>query len=331
MTRSRYFLKRTFQTVFMIWIILTFLFLLFRLMPGEFTDVMLAEGATPESVAALEEEWGLNDPLYVQYWAYLTNMASLNVGESIQFRTPVWDYVKMRIFNTILLAVPGITIGYILGTIFGSLLGQKRGSRFEKFGIIGLIMTGAFPSFVIAIFAIIIFSLRLGLVPSSGMIPSTVYLEYQDHAWWRPYLTRDFFRHYILPVSVIAFAYLMGPTLIMRTSVVEVKNQDFVYYQRVSGLPYANRMRHLAKHSIIPVITLFPISLAQALSGLVIIELIFNWPGIGFALIQAVLARDFPIAMFVFFVAASFVVIANFMVDIIYGIIDPRISVEEEN
>lgn len=329
MSRLRFFAMRTVQTIFMLWIVITFLFFLFRLMPGDFTDIMLHDGASPEAVARFTAEWGLDQPLYVQYYQYLINFVVLDVGTSIQFRTPVFDFVKMRIFNTLILAVPAITTGYIVATLFGSLLGQKRGTRFEKVGIVGLISIGAFPGFVLGIFGIIVFSIYLGLVPSSGMIPSAVYAEHADAPWWRPYLTTAFFHRYILPFFVVAFATgFVGPTLIMRTSIVEVKGQDFMYYQKVSGLPYRKRLRNLAKHSIIPVITLYPISLAQAISGLVIIELIFNWPGIGFALVQAVLARDFPVAMFVFFVVAAAVIVANFLVDIIYGVIDPRISVE---
>lgn len=330
MSRLRFFAIRTVQTIIMLWLVITFLFFLFRLMPGDFTDIMLQQGADPDAVDRFIEEWGLDQPLYMQYYAYLTNFVLLDVGNSLQFRTPVIDFVRMRIFNTLILAVPAITTGYVIATLLGSLLGQRRGTRFEKFGIVGLISIGAFPGFVLGIFGIIIFSIYLGLVPSSGMIPSSVYAAHADAPWWRPYLTTEFAHRYILPFLVVAFATgFVGPTLIMRTSVVEVKGQDFMYYQKVSGLPYRNRLRHLAKHSIIPVITLYPISLAQAISGLVIIELIFNWPGIGFALVQAVLARDFPVAMFVFFVVAAAVIIANFLVDIIYGIIDPRISVEQ--
>lgn len=327
--RLKYFVFRTGQTIFMLWLVITFLFFLFRLMPGDFLDIMMYEGASPEAIEATRARWGLDEPLYMQYFSYLTSFVMLDIGQSLQFRVPVWDYVKIRIFNTLLLAIPAITTGYIAATIFGGILGHKRGTRFEKVGVVGLIIIGAFPSFVIGLFAIIIFAIILGVFPTSGMIPSDVYLQYSEAPWWRPYFTREFLHHYMLPFLVVAFGSgFMGPTLIMRTSLVEVKGQDFIYYKKVSGLPYRKRMSNLIKHSIIPVITLYPISIAQAVSGLVILELIFNWPGIGFALVVAVLARDYPVAMFVFFITAALVIIANFLVDIIYGIIDPRISVE---
>ena len=330
MSRSRYFVIRTLQTVFMMWALLTFLFFLFRAMPGSFVDIMMAEGANPEAIAQFEKKWNLNDPLYIQYWKYLVNFITLDVGTSIQFGANIWTYTRMKIFNTLILAIPAITTAYALATLIGSYMGTNRGSRSEKFGVISLTTLSSFPAFVLGIFVVIIFALKLNFFPSSGMIPPEVSLRFEDAPWWRPYLTTAFFSHYILPFSVIIFRFLMGPTMIMRTSVVEVLGQDFIYYQEVSGLPTSNRLRHITKHSIIPVLTLYPIQLAQAISGLVVLELIFNWPGIGHALVQAVLARDFPVAQFVFFVSASLVIISNFLVDIAYGIIDPRISVEGE-
>jgi len=115
----------------------------------------------------------------------------------------------------------------------------------------------------------------------------------------------------------------------MRTSVVEILGQDFAYFQRATGLPKINRMKHLAKHASLPVITLYPVSMTRAIGGLVLLETVFNWPGIGLALIEAVLDRDIPVVQFVFFLVAAFVVFGNFVVDIVYGYIDPRISIDE--
>jgi len=309
--------------------VLTFLFFLFRLMPGDFASLMMRQGASDAAVASFRERWGLDDPLYVQYWRYLVNFLQLDMGTSLQFRKPVWDYVAPKIFNTFILVAPSITFGYIIASVIGTVMGSNRGSKFEKYGVIALITTGAFPGFFVAILAIIAFGVHLNLVPTGSMFGVENIDRFADAPWWRPYLTVDFAAHYILPFSVIVVRYLFGPSLVMRTSVIEVMDQDFVYYQRVSGLPSLRRLRHLAKHSILPVVTLYPVSMTRALSGLVLIELVFNWPGIGFALIQAVYSRDTPVVMFVFFITAAFVIIANFVVDILYGVIDPRVSVGE--
>lgn len=329
MSKLRYYALRSVKTVFLLWIVLTILFLAVRLMPGDFTDVMLGQGADPETVEEMQEEWGLNDPLYVQYFRYLYNFVTLDPGVSTQHFEPVWDYVNVRIFNTIILALPAITAAYIVGGILGSVIGDRRGSRLERIVITFVTILGSFPGFFTAIIMIVIFASWLDIFPTGGMLTGETYRAYQDDAWWRVYLTRDFAYHYTLPFITILLRVVFGPTLVMRTSTIEVSGQDFAYYQRVSGLPYVNRLRHLSRHAVLPLITLYPISMVQAVSGLVLVELVFNWPGIGWTLIEAVQNRDYPTVQFIFFTVAALVIIANFIIDILYGVIDPRVSVEE--
>lgn len=328
MSRSRYFAVRTVQTVFLLWLILTFLFLFFRLMPGSFASRMTVAGASPEAVAAFRQKWGLNDPLYVQYYRYMVNFLAGDVGTSLRFRIPVWNYVRLKIFNSLILVAPALTVAYILGSLSGTVMGYFRGSKLERYGMVPIIFFGSFPAFYLAILMIIIFSGWLGIFPTSGMFSSTFLTNYQG-PWWQRYLTTEFLWHYILPFSTIVLRYLFIPSTIMRTSVIETMGQDFTYYHRVTGLSLAQKMKHIGKHSILPVITVYPASMTRALGGMVLVETVFNWPGIGYALVQAVLARDFPTIQFVFFLVAAFIIISNFVVDIIYGFIDPRVTVGE--
>lgn len=284
-------------------------------------------GASPETVAQFKEEWGLNDPLYVQYWRYLTNLIQGDAGTSLQYRRPVFEYVKMGIFNSFILVAPGITLAYIIGSLYGLMAGTSRGSRLERQGIVPIIFVGSFPSFFLAIVLIVIFASWLDIFPTSGMLSSETRRMFADAAWWRTYTTVDFAKHYALPFLAVVLRYLYLPSLIMRTSVVEVQGQGFSYYQRVAGLPKIQRLRHLAKHASLPVITLYPVSMTRAIGGLVLIEMVFNWPGIGYTLVTAVLSRDYPVVMFVFFLIGAFIVVANYVIDIVYGIIDPRVSV----
>ncbi len=330
MGRVRYYAMRTLQTIFMLWLAATLLFLLFRAMPGDFTDQMLFAGADPEVVEQFREDWGLNDPLYVQYYRYITNLAVGNAGMSLEYRTPVIDYIRMRLFNSLILIAPGITFAYILGSLYGLVAGMNRGSLIEKYGIVPIIFLGAFPSFVTAIFLIVIFASWLGWFPTGGIITADTRRLLAEAPWWRRYLTGDFLWHATLPFTAVVCRYLFLPSLIMRTSVFEVSGQGFTFYNRITGLPKVKRFRHIAKHASLPVITLYPVSMTRAIGGLVLIEIVFNWPGIGAALVDGVLARDYPVVQFVFFLIAAFIIIANFAVDIIYGIIDPRISVEGE-
>ena len=323
---KRYVLVRSIQTVFTLWLVLTALFVMFRSMPGDFTAQMAVAGANQEALAALRAKWGLDQPLYVQYWRYISNLAQGNLGESPVYRVPVWEFVKMRIFNTFILVAPAMTFTYILGAFIGTIAGSKRGTRLEKLGLIPVIGAGSFPAFFISIVLIVVFASWLNLFPTSGMLSAG---GSEAGTWWGPYVTPDFGIHYVLPFVAVVCRYLFIPSLIMRTSVVEVMGQDYTEYHRLTGLPTTKRLRHVAKHASLPVITIYPVSLARALGGLVLVETVFNWPGIGFTLVEAVLGRDYPVVQFVFFVVAAFVIISNFLIDLLYGVIDPRIRVED--
>lgn len=325
MSRLRYVAVRTVQTVFLLWLLLTGLFFFFRLMPGSFVDVMIFQGATQEAVAAFKEQWGLNDPLWVQYLRYVQNLLQLEAGMSVRYRVPVTEYVQMKIFNSFILIAPAITLAYVLGSIIGLLTGTRRGSLLEKYGLVPIVLAGSSPSFVLAVFAVVIFAGALGWFPTAGMLSQQVP---QDAAWWEPYLTWDFVHHWFLPFGVITLRYLLIPSMIMRTSVVEALGQDFSYYQRVVGLSEWKQKAHIAKHASLPVITLYPVSMTRAIGGLVLVELVFNWPGIGATLVSSVFARDIPVIQFVFFLVGAMVIIANFGIDLVYGIIDPRVSIE---
>lgn len=326
MSRRTYFISRTFQSFFLMWMAITLLFFFFRLLPGDFTSLMVYQGASEESIMQVRESWGLDDPVYIQYIRYMENLLQLDAGTSVQFRTPVWDYIKFKILNSFVLIAPAITAGYIAGSVLGSLMGFDRGSRFENFGLVGLIFLGSFPSFFTAIFLVVVFSLWLGWFPTSGMVSA----GHAFDAWWHVYFSKDFAMHYVLPFTAIFIRYLYLPALIMRTSIVEVMDEGFSYYYRMLGLDRMRRLRHLMRHASLPVITMYPISMTRAIGGLLLVEIVFNWPGIGFALFQGVLARDYPIVQFVFFLLAIFVIVANFTVDIVYGIIDPRISLGDD-
>lgn len=326
MSRQRYLAMRVLQTVFMLWVVMTFLFFFFRLLPGSFLDIMTFQGAGPETIARLEAKWGLNDPLYVQYGRFLWNMLNLDAGISLQYRQPVWEYVHMRIFNSFILIAPAISFSYIFGSLIGSVMGTKRGSWFEKHGLIPIIFAGSFPSFFVAILLIIIFAGWLNLFPTSGMTG----IGQTFDTWWQVYLSKSFAMHYVLPFTAVVCRYLFLPTLTMRTSVVETMGQDFSFYHRMTGLSRVNQLQHTIRHSSLPVITLYPVSMTRAIGGLVLIETVFNWPGIGYTLVQAVIFRDIPVVQFVFFLVATFVILANFSVDILYGVIDPRVSLGDD-
>ncbi len=328
MSKVRYFIKRTLITLALIYLVASALFIFFRLMPGSFIDFVAQSGADPEQLQALREKWGLNDPLYIQYINYVRNLVVGDMGTSFRFGRPVVELTAGRIITSFILIGPAITTAYILGSVYGALMGSNRGSKLEKYGLIPVTVFGTVPSFFLGILMIIVFASWLNWFPSSGMLsPSTRSALGQDPTRFAMYTTKDFWMHYILPFSTIVLRYLYLPSLVMRTSVVEVSGQDFAYYHRIKGLTKSTRLRHIMKHSSLPVITLFPVSMTRAVGGMVLVELVFNWPGIGKFLVDAVLFRDFPVVQFVFFLVAVWVILGNYLVDLLYGVIDPRVAI----
>jgi peptide/nickel transport system permease protein len=328
MADRKYILNRIFQTIFMLWFVLTFLFVLFRLMPGSYADIMLAQGGSQESIEFFREKWGLNDPLHVQYLNYIQNLVRFDAGQSLQFRSPVWEIVRGRILNTFVLIAPATIVSYLIAISIGSIMGTNRGSTLERYGTIPFIAGGMTPEFFTSILLIVVFASWLNLFPTSGIISGSKIGSYDNI--WEMYFSLDFAKHFVLPFTAGVLRQTLAPLLMMRTSVVEVLGQDFIYYHRMTGIPRFRRLRQIGKHSILPVMTLFPISMAKALSGLVLIEMVFNWPGIGFTLVEAIMNRDLPVVQFVFFIAAGFVIIMNLIIDLLYGTVDPRVDVGSE-
>lgn len=330
MSRLHYFLRRTVITAVLIFLVASALFVFFRLMPGDYTSLLVQQGMNADQVARLEAKWGLNEPFYQQYISYVTNLLTADAGVSFRHGTPVWKLVKPRIINSAILVFPAITATYVIGSVLGAVIGRYRGGLFEKSSIITVSAFHSIPDFFLGILLIVAFSQTLDIFPTSGMLSTQTSIMMQDAPFWQKFTLKEFWMHYALPFATITLYFMQYPALIMRNSVVEVSDQEFLHYHRLKGLPRLTLLRKIMRHASLPVVTLYPISLATSISGLVLIEIVFNWPGIGRLLVDSVLARDFPVIQFVFLVAAVWVILGNFAVDLLYGVIDPRVSVGDE-
>lgn len=326
MVSPRYIARRSLSTGILIWLVLTFMFILFELMPGDMASAMATVGASPSYIQNFQAQWGLDQPVHRRYLIFMKNYLTFEFGTSMRQKISVWELVGIRIFNSFILVAPALVVAYVLGSIIGTILGAQRGTALEKYGVLSAIVLGSIPGWFTGILLIVVLATWMGWFPTGGLLSPGV--SYGEETWWRVYLTGDFLRHYFLPFSTIVIRYLYVPMLLMRTTVVEVAGQDFSFYQRMVGLSRYRRLRHLAKHASLPVITNFPLSLTSALGGLVLIEIVFNWPGIGFTLVRAVLQRDLPVVRFVFILVALAIVFGNLLVDLVYGFIDPRVDIE---
>jgi peptide/nickel transport system permease protein len=279
----------------------------------------------------MRARWHLDEPIYVQYTYFFQNLTQGELGTSFRLGTPVVELVVPKIINSFILVAPAIITGYIVGSIFGTYMGINKNKPQDRYMSLGLISIGTIPEFVLGIVLVAVGAQLLGIFPTSGMVSPTFMATNPNASIIDMAMTKDFWMHYTLPFLTIALRYLFSPSLIMRTSVIEVAGQGFTYYNRMKGLPSLTRFKHLFRHASLPVLTGFPASMTRALGGVVIVEIIFNWPGIGSLLVDSVLFQDYPVVQAVFIFIAIWVILGNYIVDILYTIIDPRITLAESN
>lgn len=326
-TRLSFLLSRLLQTALVLWVVATLLFLIFRLMPGDPLVAYIDPTFTDELEQTLRRQFGLDRPLHVQYAVYLRNLMRMEFGRSFFSREPVSQVMWQVLPNTLVLTLSALLLAYAVGVLGGALLAAKRGSRIETWGIPTVLATRAAPEFWVGMLALAIFSFNLNWFPSSGTsTPGTVYT-----GWWAQVFSWDFLRHLTLPALTLAL-YLQGlPTLLMRNTMLEVMDEDFITFCRMRGLPERTiLLRHAARNALLPVVTAFALGIGYSIGGNVIIENVFSWPGLGRTLVRAVAAKDYPVAQAAFFLIALVMILMNFIADLLYSFLDPRVSYERQ-
>ena len=307
----------------MLWVVVTLLFLLFRLAPGNPLVAYIDPTFTEEQQQALLERFGLDKPLHTQYFIYLKNLAAGDLGDSFFQRRPVTDLLLEALPNTLYLTLGALLIAYLYGVFAGVLFAWTRGSKLEKAGVSFTLMSRAAPEFWVGMLLLTVFSFTLQWLPSSGATsPGTVYVSE-----WAKITSLDFWAHLILPATTLAF-YLHGlPLLLMRSNMLDVMKKDFVTFGRIIGYSETRLMfRFAARNALLPVITALALGVGYALGGNVVIEQVFGWPGLGRTLVRAVSASDYPLAQGAFFCIAVLMVFLNLLADLLYRTLDPRVQ-----
>jgi peptide/nickel transport system permease protein len=306
-----------------LWAVGTALFFLFRMMPGDPTSYIISPQMTPEARQRIIAQYGLDEPLHIQYLKFLENLATGSFGTSFHSKEPVVDVIATYLPNTLVLMLTSFIFAYAIGITLGVFAGWYRGSRFEKSTVIIALAARSVPAFWVGLMVLWIFGAELGIIPMSGMTS----LGTDPSGFFDMILSVDFIRHLVAPALVLAF-YLMGyPLLIMRTNMLEVLSEDFIDVCRAKGLTErAIMFKHAARNAMLPVLTAAAIALGYAVGGNVLIETVFAWPGIGREMVRAVLRRDFPVAQGTFIVLAGTIIILNFLADLAYGYLDPRVT-----
>lgn len=325
MQRARlvYILGRLAQTIAVMWVVVTLLFLMFRLMPGDPLAAFIDPTFTKEQADIIRKDFGLDQSLSTQYVLYMKNLLQGDFGQSFFQKKPVFE-ILMDVFpNTILLTLISLLIAYSFGAVAGAFLAWKRGTKTETAGIVLALMTRAAPEFFVGMLALSFFSFDRGWFPASGISkPGVIYDNIFEQL-----ISGDFWKHMVLPAATLA-VYLQGlPLLLMRSNMLEVLDEDFVVMSRMKGLTERRIMlAHAARNALLPLITALTIGVGYAVGGNVIIETVFSWPGIGRLLVRAVQQHDYPLAQGAFLLIAFVIIVMNFVSDVLYSFLNPRVG-----
>jgi peptide/nickel transport system permease protein len=317
-----YFVRRCVQGVIVVWILASATFVLFRLMPGDPTAVFVNDGMTQAARAEVLNEFGLDKPLGQQYLLYLANLAQGNFGLSFFYRMPVWSVIGERLLNSVFLIVPAIAAGTSIGALAGAWIGwTRRGSSVERLGVLLATIIRGTPPFIMGVLGLMVFCYWANWLPNAGMrTPGTA-----GSGFAGTYLDPDFAWHAILPLLVLALAYFPESLLLMRTAMLETRGEDYLDLVRAKGVPERRVLVHAARNSLLPVVTYVLNTIGFSIAGVVVVETVFSWPGIGRELILSVSRLDFPVAQATFFLIAVVVVTLNLLADLLYAALDPRV------
>jgi peptide/nickel transport system permease protein len=289
-------------------------FLLMHLAPGDPVSAMLPPDAPQAVVQMVRHEMGLDRPLPVQYALWLGRVARGDLGRSITTRRPVIEDIRSAVGNTFLLAVSAACLGFALGSSLGVVSAFSTGRWMDKVGSAAAIAGVSLPHYWVAILLVIVFSVELNWLPAMGMQDTGA----ETGGW-------DIARHMILPTIALSLIPTGTVSRMVRASVLEILSQDFVLTLRAKGLWSRTVARHVVKNAAPPALTLMGLQFGYLLGGSVLVETVFNWPGSGYLLNLAILQRDFPVLQGTILVLASFFVVLNLLVDVLQGVIDPRI------
>jgi len=302
---ARHLLQRVLLTLPALWLVLTLVFLMIHIVPGDPVEQMLGEGAAPGELTQLRHALGLDQPLLTQYGHYLGQLVRGDLGQSFKFQAPVRRIIFERYPATLSLAFLALLVCATIAIPAGVLAAYQRGRAADRavgvFTLFGL----AVPNFALGPVLILLFSIELGLLPVSG---------------------RGGAAYYVLPAATLGAALAAILTRMVRGSMLEELSSDYVRTARAKGLSMsAVLFRHAFRNALIPIITILGLQFGTLLAGTIVTETIFSWPGIGRLTVQAISARDYPLLQGCILVIAVSYVLVNLLTDILYAVIDPRV------
>jgi peptide/nickel transport system permease protein len=308
-------------------------FLWIRALPGSPAIALLGERATPESIAQINRQYGLDKPLPVQYWRYLKTTSRGNFGESTKSRQPVIEEFKRRFPATVELSIAAGLFSLILGIPLGFFAAKRYQGLLDHASLVVSLVGISTPIFFLALILKYIFAVKLGWLPSVGRISVLIELDHPTNFYvldailagnWEAFV--DTIKHLILPAIALGSIPLAIIARITRAAVLDVQNEDYVRTARAKGLPPITvDYRHVLRNAMLPISTIIGLQVGLLLSGAVLTETVFAFPGIGSWLVEGIKARDYPVIQAGVLFVAVIVVFVNLLVDVSYGLLNPRI------
>lgn len=320
---KKFILKRLVEIIVIFFVILTVLFILFHLAPGDPVNRMVDPNMTPEDARHLIAQLGLNQPLWLQYVYYLKNFFTGNLGISFHYGIPVLSVILSRLPNTVLLFTTSIILSAFAGIFLGKIASWHKGEKIDTWMTLGALVCHTLFLPWLALIMIWIFAYKIGWFPLNGMISAEIW---SDPSSGFVIKLLDVAHHMILPLMTLFLIHFGSYLLVMRSSMLDTLKEDYILTARAKGLEEKIiRNRHAAPNAALPVVTSVGISLAFSINGGALTETVFSWPGIGRELIFAVSNNDYPLALAAFLLTAIVVLSANLVVDVLYAYLDPRI------
>jgi peptide/nickel transport system permease protein len=272
---------------------------------GDPAVLLVEPGASQADIAAIHQQFGLDQPYIVQYWKFMTSLFQGDLGKSFYYQTPVMALYLDRLPNSLMLAFVAMGLSLAIGIPAGILASVQVGRFWDGFGKLFTLLGLSLPSFLVGLLLILVFSVYLGWLPSSGAGGPL---------------------HLIMPAFALGWYFAASHMRLTRSSMLEVLGSEYIKLARLKGLPqFMVIAKHAFKNALIPVLTLAGINLVIMVNVAVVVETVFAWPGIGRLLYEGITFRDFPVVQGVVILAGAMIVIVNLLVDILYAIIDPRI------
>ena len=323
MSFRRFLIKRTAIAAVLTLIAVSVIFVTLRLLPSDPFSGLVASGAlTAEQVERVRAMYGLDEPIYVQYLKYIQNLFTFQFGISLTQQRPVGEIIVPALMNTMVLLLPALVVTAIISSIAGMYAGWNRGSWFEQSSIVATTVFRAVPIFVTGIFLLIIFSYGLGWLPAFGMRSPLA----NPDGYLETYLSVDFLKHYILPFTATVLFYSGDFLMLARNSVVERKGSEFLMLHRAKGLSDMEQLGRAGRNSLLPLVTYFALRTGMLFQGVITLEVVFAWPAIGRALVQAILNQDYPTVQAAVFIMALAVIVMNLTADVAYAKLDPTVE-----